>query len=170
MSLIFLLGMPGCGKSFWSYRIAKETGYKSMDLDEEIELKEGKCIPDIFEEGGEEAFRKIETNVLKDIIASCNNTIIACGGGTPIFNMGLIKSSGCSIYLDEEIEKLVFRIHNDSTSRPLLDMQKDLHAKLFALRLEREVYYCKADYTLSGNNINLNNLKEILKQCTNRQL
>ena len=63
---IVLIGMPGCGKSTIGNALEKLTGRPQVDLDAEIVKKAGKPIPEIFAEGGEDAFRKIESEVVRE--------------------------------------------------------------------------------------------------------
>src|SRR6478672_5546342 len=104
---IFLIGFMGSGKSFWSGRWADEYHIKAIDLDHEIEQAAGKKITDIFREKGEQYFRKLEAEVLRQINTE-ENSIIACGGGTPCFehNLRWMKEHGTVIYLEASPETL----------------------------------------------------------------
>ncbi len=77
---IALIGMPGCGKSSIAKALAQRTGRPVYDADEEIEKRTGKLIPEIFAEGGEEAFRALETEVLADL-GKRSGAILSTGGG-----------------------------------------------------------------------------------------
>ena len=65
MGNIILVGYMGCGKSTVGKNLAKITGYDFIDTDEIIEKNQGKTISEIFAESGEEAFRQMETELLK---------------------------------------------------------------------------------------------------------
>ena len=73
--LIFLIGMPGSGKTSIGKELAKLTGANLIDLDEYIAKKENLSIPQIFKTKGEDHFRKAETNCLKEIIERSKKTI-----------------------------------------------------------------------------------------------
>lgn len=77
---LVLIGMPGCGKSTIGKAVASRLGKDFIDTDEEIVKREGRSIPEIFETDGEDYFRKIESEVLRDV---CNggDRVIATGGG-----------------------------------------------------------------------------------------
>ena len=77
---IALTGMPACGKTMIGRKISEKLGREFIDLDIEIEKRAGKTIPEIFENGGEKAFRDIETEVLKEIFKR-NSLVISTGGG-----------------------------------------------------------------------------------------
>ena len=80
MENIALIGMAGCGKSTVGRHLARETGKQFVDADKEIEALAGKTIPEIFTQDGEEAFRRLETQVLSEL-GKRSGLIIATGGG-----------------------------------------------------------------------------------------
>lgn len=171
MSMIFLIGMPGCGKSYWASAISKELNYKRIDLDEYIEKELGKSIKEIFETSGEHTFRLAERKALE--VISCmksDDVVVACGGGTPVFenNIDLINSAGCSIYLDVDIETLINRVNSQEKDRPLLNNKITLKEQVSLLLEQRREYYNKAHYILKTDEINLLNLKNKVDQCTNQ--
>lgn len=88
---IYLLGMPGSGKSTLSKQLAKEINYHFLDLDEWIVQHERNSISEIFAIKGEEYFREIERKALLYSL-TLQRTVIATGGGTPCFLI-IYKSS-----------------------------------------------------------------------------
>ena len=117
---IFLIGFMGCGKSSIGEELAKSLNYSFLDLDHYIEKNEDARIVDIFNEKGEDEFRKIEHTYLKNIVLF-NNTVIATGGGTPCYfnNMEIIKHNGVSIYLKYNADTLSLRLFKNKNQRPL---------------------------------------------------
>ncbi|MCR4899060.1 MAG: AAA family ATPase, partial [Acholeplasmatales bacterium] len=77
---IYLIGMPGSGKSTVGKKLANKINYQYIDMDEYIENKLNKKIPLIFSEDGEAYFRLKEKEVLNDFL-SLDNVIISTGGG-----------------------------------------------------------------------------------------
>jgi shikimate kinase len=77
---IHLLGFMGAGKSSLGPVLAGDAGLDFLDLDREIESREGKRIPELFAEGGEERFRRAEHSALADL-AERKNLVLATGGG-----------------------------------------------------------------------------------------
>lgn len=84
--IISLIGMTGCGKSTVGRIAADKLGLPFFDLDDEIVKGEGRRIPDIFSQDGEQTFRDLEKKYLEKIISdSSGDLLISCGGGAPIF-------------------------------------------------------------------------------------
>src|SRR5690349_8405249 len=98
---IFLIGFMGCGKSTMGKKLAVKLGYDFIDLDHQIEKNLGTTITAYFAENGEEAFRKLESETLKNFDYP-SNSIIATGGGAPCFfdNMDWMNANGLSIYIE----------------------------------------------------------------------
>ncbi len=110
MRHVYLIGLPGCGKTTLGALAAKALGLPFYDMDEYLEEKTGRTIAELFAYGGEAAFREIESEALKDI-AKNRPGIVATGGGTPILPRNApILREGLVIFIDrppEEIAKTV---------------------------------------------------------------
>ena len=104
---IVLIGMPGCGKTSIGKALSEKTGREFADSDDLIVQTSGKSIPDIFTQDGEDAFRKIETDVLKTLCKR-SGLIIATGGGvvTRPENRNIIRQNGVVVFLDRDIAEL----------------------------------------------------------------
>ena len=163
--MIFLVGMPGVGKTYRGRKVASRYGWHFCDTDHFIEEHEKRSIISLFETDGETAFRKKEHQYLARIIDSFPiNTVIACGGGTPCFhrNMGMMKQAGKVVYLKAEIDYLLHNIRNDDSTRPILQRQDDLPLFLTALLKERSIFYEQAHYILQSENISLTTFDQII--------
>ena len=123
---IFLIGMMGAGKTYWAQKMAKWNKCVGYDLDALIEMNEEKTIAEIFEEEGEEYFRKVEAKILR-WFKEKKKFIIATGGGTPCFqeNMSWMKKEGLVIWLDPSLEVLVNRLSLEKQQRPLIASLND---------------------------------------------
>ena len=144
MSKIFLIGFMGSGKTSAGKRLAELLSFEFIDLDELIEKNEGKTISQIFQEEGEESFRKKEFAYLHSLSAK-KKTVIAAGGGTPCFhsNMQWMMANGTTVYLKTDPEILFRRLKSEMTHRPLLKHNSEEELKNFIsskLR-ERESFY-----------------------------
>ena len=97
---LFLYGPPASGKSTWAKRIAAATGWVLVDLDAEIVKAEGRSIPEIFAEGGETAFRRLETEALREL-GKRSGIILSTGGGcvTRSENYPLLHQNGTIFWL-----------------------------------------------------------------------
>jgi shikimate kinase len=119
--LIFITGYMGAGKTTLGKSLAERLNHKFYDLDELVEQATGQMIMDYFEGSGEEAFRKLEREILTSHFDD-KDTIIATGGGTACYldNMDLMNSSGITVFLDTPVEVIINRLISGKHYRPLL--------------------------------------------------
>ena len=117
---VVLIGFMGCGKSTVGKKLANALGFEFLDTDDLIEQQTGKKISQIFAEEGEEVFRQMETDLLKQLKAEAKKKVIATGGGMPMReeNRKLLKEVGTVVFLEAKIETILERLQNDTT-RPL---------------------------------------------------
>jgi shikimate kinase len=146
---IYLVGMMGSGKSHWCTRLGRSMGLPAFDLDKLIENKAGLTIREIFETQGEEPFRQMESDALKNEVPA-DEFILACGGGTPCWfdNLAFMKENGLVIWLDPSVPELVKRIKKSPGTRPILASVKndeELAEQLQKLLDERRKWYEQAD-------------------------
>jgi shikimate kinase len=148
---IYLIGMPGSGKTTLGKQVASSLALTFVDLDHEIEQREQKTIPEIFEHKGEDYFRQVESDLLKEWAFSVENFVMATGGGAPCFHDGVrvINQSGISIFLDVPVDELVRRVAK-KTNRPLLPTTDEqlLTEKIGKLRADRMSIYKQAQISL----------------------
>lgn len=146
MNLI-LCGMMGAGKTTIGIKIAELTGRRWYDTDGIIVDKHGK-ISDIFEYYGEAHFRKLETEIVKDL-AEKDELVISTGGGLVLKkeNNELLQKNGKIVFLRAGIETLAKRLKVDG-NRPLLQTSTEsIRDRLLRLLKERApVYEMVADY------------------------
>ena len=150
---IFLIGMMGSGKSYWAEKLKKKLNVSAYDLDSLVEMMEEKSVAEIFEEDGEEYFRKAEGKMLR-LFAEKKQYILSCGGGTACYNdnMKWMNKQGITIWLDEPIETLSERLLKEKAHRPLIKELDDNALKGFLEKKleERTEFYNQASYRLSG--------------------
>lgn len=145
---VVLVGLMGAGKSTVGRRLAKELRRPFADVDEQVELRAGTTIPQLFDDEGEEAFRTLESQVLADLLATTAPMVLAAGGGavTRATNREVLaRSRACVVWLRASPEFLASRA--DPTHRPLL--AGDAAGTLARLHAERAPLYAEvADHTV----------------------
>lgn len=158
-------GFMGAGKSTQGKQLAKELGYHFIDLDSYLETKYNKSIVDIFQELGEEEFRKLETMTLNDCITGHIKTVIALGGGTPCFNnnIDLLKKSGLLVYLQLDAKALYNRLEKAKFTRPLIEgkQKQELENYIADLLTNREPFYKQAQLIINAESLDMNELKKM---------
>jgi len=137
---VFLIGMPGSGKSTVGRLLARESGRNFIDCDREIEARSGVTIATIFELEGEGGFRKRESQVI-DELTHRSDVVLATGGGAVLAeeNRTCLKSRGLVIYLQASTDELVRRTAGDK-ARPLL-RGDDPRGRLLELLAVRQPLY-----------------------------
>ncbi|WP_456460376.1 shikimate kinase [Reichenbachiella sp.] len=154
-SKIFLVGMPGSGKSTLGKQLAEKLNRNFFDLDAEIERMAGWVIPDIFEQVGEDYFRELENSVLLMLIRLNEPAVIATGGGAPCFydNMDQMNSEGATIFIDTPMDTIVERVKKEKSTRPLVNQMEDdtLAQDMDELYKKRLPQYEKASFTTNSN-------------------
>ena len=121
MTRIVLIGAPGCGKSTVGMALAAHLQWPFVDTDSLIELKESKKITDLFVENGEEYFRKVEFETLKEVLQE-TSAVISLGGGAPISHPAqdaLVSSNSTIVFLDVSLATAAPRV-GFNRDRPLL--------------------------------------------------
>ena len=143
---VFLIGFMGAGKTSVAQQLAVTRGLMSVDADEYLELREDRVIADIFAEEGEEAFRRMETEVLRDLAGRVPR-LIGCGGGAPLReeNCRIMHDAGFVVYLEVTADEAAARIPN-TVSRPLF---KDLETARRTIVERMPKYEAVADAKVS---------------------
>lgn len=154
MIRIILIGYMGAGKTTIGKALANELGVPFYDLDWYIETRMRRTIKQIFDEKGEEGFRRIEHNMLHEV-AEFENVVVSCGGGTPCFfdNIDYMNSQAQVVYLKATPEVLYAHLQMGRRIRPLLLDKTPDEVKAFIVEqlAYREQFYSKAKYTLDVN-------------------
>lgn len=161
-NIITLTGFMGCGKSFAGRILARELGYNLVDSDAEIERRQGKSIPQIMSEAGEQGFRKIETEVIEELLQH-DFTVLSAGGGAVIYNSKLLNDGSVVFFLDTDFEKCYDRIKNDANRPLVFGKSKD---EVFALYKKRiDIYKNNCHFAVKGEDSVecVKKIKEILK-------
>ncbi len=144
---IYLTGFMGSGKTTLGKLLARELNATFTDLDHLIESREKTTISELFAKQGEEGFRQLERQVIRET-AGMQNTVIATGGGAPCFfdNMEIMNQNGTTIYLYLSPEALTQRLLPARNHRPLIagKSEEELYNFIQTKLKEREPFYRKA--------------------------
>ena len=145
----------GCGKTTHGKKLANKLGYRFIDLDQWIENQQELTVAEIFAQYGEEAFRDMETEAIRNMEKE-EEVVISTGGGAPCHNdnMELLRSSGLTIYLKLSPEALASRLTYSKTKRPLLagKRQEELVPLIETMLSARLPYYESAHIVVDGLN------------------
>lgn len=160
---VILVGLPGCGKTTVGRAVAERVDRPFLDLDEEIERREGESIGQIFGERGEGYFRQLERQLTQEL-RECGGMIVSPGGGW-VANPGLVsllRPPGRLIYLKVRPETALARLGANRASRPLLTRPDPL-AELKRLHVARRVGYESADWVVDTE---LNDLQRVIDEVS----
>ena len=147
----------GCGKSTIAKLLATKVGLPHLDLDEIIEKRENATIKKLFSNKGELYFRKVEHEILSDLMNNQESFVLSLGGGTPCYanNHEVVKGKNReSIYLSASIDTVYDRLHNENENRPLIANKSEDEMKEFIAKnlFDRSYYYNQAKYKVTIDN------------------
>jgi shikimate kinase len=166
---IVLIGYMGSGKSSVGKQLSTALNYKFIDLDAQIELREGMSIPKLFSERGEIYFRRKENEVIKDLILSEEKMVLATGGGTPCYgdisDFLASKKNVITIYLRTSLDTLTNRLMLERNKRPLIShISEEASLKDFIRKhlFERSYYYNQAQICIDTDGISIVEIVEAI--------
>ncbi|HLN20508.1 MAG TPA: shikimate kinase [Bacteroidales bacterium] len=162
---VYIVGFMGSGKTTAGKKLANIMGSGFYDLDKVIEQKSGMDIPGIFAHHGEDYFRTLEAEILREL-SVIKDGIISTGGGAPCFrdNMDFMCSDGITVYLKMTPAQLRERILNSKTERPLIAGlgREDLLSFIEKKLAERERFYNMAEIVFDGFDPDIRKLYELI--------
>ncbi|MGZ4110097.1 MAG: shikimate kinase [Actinomycetota bacterium] len=128
--IVYLVGMPGSGKSTVGPVLAERLGVPFVELDAEIERSYGRTVAEIFEQDGEARFRELEAAALTDAAAR-DPSVGSCGGGVVLepANRVTLRATGVVVFLSVPLDVLTRRVA-PAEDRPLIRHQGDLERLL----------------------------------------
>lgn len=135
--IVYLVGMPGSGKSTVGPELAERLGVPFVELDAEVERAAGATVREIFEREGEARFRELEAAALGGAAAR-DPSVVSCGGGVVLepANRVTLRATGEVVFLSVPLEVLAARVR-PAADRPLIRAEGDLER----LYREREALY-----------------------------
>lgn len=145
---IVLIGFMGSGKTTISNTLKEKYRMEVIDMDSEIELREGRKISEIFASDGEEYFRNLETELLRELQKK-ENLVISCGGGTPLReqNVAEMRRNG-DVFLLSAAPATIYERVKDSHDRPILEGNKSVSFIEELLEKRRGKYEEAADFVI----------------------
>ena len=164
---IFLIGFMGAGKSSIARNLQLDLDMPLIEMDERIVEEQGMSINDIFAQKGEEGFRQIESQLVKDIVEG-SGAIVSCGGGvvTRPINVENMKKNGKIIFLTATPETILERVKGGK-DRPLLNGHMNVEYISQLMEKRREMYEEAADYKVATDGKSLGEIcSEILMLLT----
>ena len=147
-------------------KLAERLNLRFIDLDEVIERREKKTIPQLYTELGDEGFRIREWKALKEVVKS-DNVVVALGGGAPCNcdNMNLIEKYGEVIYIRLDDDTLVDRLKSATNDRPIVlnKSEDELRFYIRDIRNRCEHHYLRAKYVIDGEDLTVGKLIGTIK-------
>src|SRR5919201_3873430 len=161
---LILVGLPGAGKSTVGAAVAERLGRTFLDLDREIERRQGVPISQIFAEKGEHFFRKLERELTQEI-REFGGMVLSPGGGwiTDPEVVALLRPPGVIVYLRVRPETAIKRLGPERATRPLL-MRPDPVGELKRLFDQRRAAYETADHTIDTETLDVQGVVEKITQ------
>jgi 3-dehydroquinate synthase len=149
---IILTGFSGTGKSAVGPLVAKELGWSFVDTDDVVETNAGRSILDIFRESGEESFRDLESQALREV-CSRDGAVIATGGGAILrpANRRRLAESGFIVCLEARPETIFQRLRSRAGEEPLdrpLLASRDPLGRIRELKQARAHLYALSDWSV----------------------
>ena len=119
--IIALIGLMGAGKTTIGLHLSQNLGYYFIDTDQEIEDRYKMSIAEIFKKHSESYFRQLETEIISEIVARNENTVLSLGGGAFIMekNRLLLQEKCFTVWLYASLDETIKRVGNKN-NRPLL--------------------------------------------------
>lgn len=163
---VVLVGLMGAGKSSVGRVLAARLDRPLHDSDELVEARTGRTVREIFEADGEAAYRRLETDALREALADPVSSVIAAAGGvvlSPDNRAALRASDSYVVWLLADVELLVGRVRSGG-HRPLLD--GDPEGTLRAMYIDREPLYREvADAIVSVEHRSVNDVAQAVLRC-----
>lgn len=166
---IVLIGYMGTGKSTIAESIRRRTKMQMIDMDREIVKREGREIAEIFATEGEDYFRDLETNLLKEL-QERDNLIVSCGGGIVVRegNIEEMKKVGTVVLLTVSPETIYRRVKNNE-KRPLLSGKMNLEYIKEMMESRKEKYERAAQLIVSGDGKTVGMIRDEIIEKTQKR-
>lgn len=164
---VLLVGFMGSGKTRVGLALAERLGWSFRDFDQEIKIRLGLPIPEIFRQHGEVRFREMEEQVGRELLSGTRR-VLASGGGWPaaLGRMESLPAGTLSVWLKVRPEEAVRRIRKEGPTRPLLSVE-DPVSRARELLSARERHYRRARVHLDSMERTPSELAEEIEKAIN---
>jgi shikimate kinase len=168
MRNIILVGFMGSGKTTIAFELSHRLKMRYVSTDDLIEKKEKATINEIFTKKGEEYFRDVESEIIREVCAM-DNLVIDTGGGVVLRDENWVNMKGCGITVcliaDEDT---IMSRTKKYKHRPLLNVE-DPKQKIRSLMTKRAPFYAKAEHCIDTGNLTVNQIVDrIVKIAENK--
>lgn len=163
---IVLIGFMGSGKSTISAELHRLFAMDVIEMDQVIAEREGMSISEIFEVHGEEYFRNLETELLREL-QNRKGVVISCGGGVPMRDENVVemKKNGKVVLLTASPETILDRVKNNH-DRPLLENNKNVDFIADLMKKRKSKYEAAADIVIQTDGKSASAICEEIMQLT----
>ncbi len=164
-SNVALIGFMCAGKSAVGWRLASRLGKAFVETDSLIEGRAGISIAEIFARWGEQRFRDLEAEVVRDVSAG-RDSVIACGGGVVLRpeNVTCLKSGAVVVHLVVSADSVIERLGSPSDVRPLLSGSTREQRVTELLEQRRPFYTRAAELTVDTAELSVDEVVERVAQ------
>lgn len=164
---IFLVGLPGSGKSTSGRQLSSLMSLEFLDLDQQIEQLTQMPISEVFQKYGETHFRELERDTLNKLSHERQQFVLATGGGTPCFhqNMETMNQAGITIFLDIPSREIIGRMSKKGIeNRPLFrSLNPDNMVAEFDRKFSHRIpFYQQAKIEISGDTVTAERIAHLI--------
>jgi XRE family aerobic/anaerobic benzoate catabolism transcriptional regulator len=163
--VIALLGLRGAGKTTIGRKLAKRRRVPFIELDKKIEQAADLSLGELFTLHGEDYYRRLEREVLQDVLAEARPMILATGGGLVASpdTFSMLRRSAKTVWLRASPEDHWNRVVRQGDRRPMTDHPQAM-ADLRSLLATREPLYAMADHTVDTSSATVDEVIEVIEQ------
>ena len=163
-SIVALLGLRGAGKTTIGRRLARRRRVQFVELDKRIEQAADLSLSELFSLHGEDYYRRLEREVLDQVLREGKPMVLATGGGivTSPETFALLRRSAITVWLRASPEDHWNRVVRQGDSRPMADHPQAM-ADLRALLASREPLYALADHTVETSAVKVDTVVDAIE-------
>lgn len=164
--VIALLGLRGAGKTTVGRRLAKRRRVPFVELDRRVEQAADLSLGELFSLHGEDYYRRIEREVLQEVLSEGRPIVLATGGGLVASpdTFALLRRSAVTIWLRARPEDHWNRVVRQGDRRPMADHPQAM-ADLRGLLASREPLYSMADHVVDTSQVSVSRIVDSIESA-----